>query len=403
MPDTKKVLLLLPHMIGGGAERVGALLMDAFYRNGYAAEIALTSDRAGDVVRGDLSENVGLTLLPEILPPDGIWDRIRYGLLLRIYAQVLCNLFELFRRPVPARFAKASLYVQYHREIAWLKAKLQNEPGTAVIAFLQPAVPIAMLASRGLPNRVLFSERGDPNRLMAKRYGKEFIQKYYLRADAAVFQTEAARGVYPQNIAEKGEVIPNPLKTDLPAPYCGERSKRIVTFCRISREKNLPMLTEAFALFRQSHPDYTLGIYGDAGNEDGERVKTELETLIRSKGLEHAVSLLPFSGSVHEDVLRDAMYINSSDREGLSNAMLEALAVGLPCVCTDCPVGGARSVIRDGENGLLVPVGDREALCSAMARIADDPALAAKLSRNAAALRTDLSLENVSKKWMELL
>ena len=97
------------------------------------------------------------------------------------------------------------------------------------------------------------------------------------------------------------------------------------------------------------------------------------------------------------------MYVNSSDSEGLSNAMLEALAIGLPCICTDCPVGGARATVKDGENGILVPVGDETALAAAMTRIAEDPALAAKLSANAALLREALSQERVTERWAALL
>ena len=97
------------------------------------------------------------------------------------------------------------------------------------------------------------------------------------------------------------------------------------------------------------------------------------------------------------------MYINSSDYEGMSNAMLEAMAIGMPCICTDCPIGGASSVIVDGENGLLVPVGDSEALCNAMIKVAENPDISMKLSKNASEIREELSLETISKKWMELL
>ena len=403
MSENKRVLLLIPHMVGGGAERVAALLMNEFAANGYAAEVALTSDRAQDVVRRDLNESVTLTLLPEILGAESLWNKIKYGVLLKAFAQIFCNLFELFRIPVPAEFARASLTVQYRREINWLRNKLRAEPQTSVIAFLQPAIPIAMLAARGLPNRVVFSERCDPERLMKKRYGRKFIEKYYRRADAAVFQTAFAKNGYPPAIAQKGAVIPNPIKSGLPAPYSGERTKRVVTFCRISYQKNLPLLAEAFALFRERHPDYTLAVYGDAVNEDDRQAELQVRERIAQLGLADTVSLLPFSKNVHEEILRDAMYVNSSDYEGLSNAMIEAMAIGLPTVCTDCPVGGARSVISDGENGLLVPVGDPEALCRAMTRLADEPALAEKLSENAVKLRRELAVERIAQKWMELL
>ena len=132
-------------------------------------------------------------------------------------------------------------------------------------------------------------------------------------------------------------------------------------------------------------------------------METEVREKLRAYGLGDAAALLPFSTDVHADILQDAMYVNSSDFEGLSNAMLEAMAIGLPCVCTDCPAGGARATIKNGENGLLVPMLDPEALSAAMARLADDPALGKKLSKNAAALRETLSLDVIAKKWMELL
>ncbi len=399
----KKIILVMPHMVGGGAERVGSLLMDRFFDNGHDCEVVLTSDRASDVVRCDLYDEIPLTLLPEILPEETFSEKLIFGVALKLYAQIACNLFELFGRPVPADFAKASLFVQYHREIAWLRRKLQSEPDTAVIAFLQPVIPVVMLAARGLPNRVVFSERGDPGRLMKKRYGRKFIAKYYKRADAAVFQTGAAKAVYPENISEKGVVIPNPLKEGLPKRFEGVRQKRVVTFCRISPEKNLPLLVEAFSIFRSCHPDYTLCIYGDAANDAGREVITELNSLISEKSLDGAVELRPFSADVHAEVVFDAMYVNSSDTEGLSNAMLEALAIGLPCVCTDCPVGGALSVIEDGENGILVPVGDAEKMSDAMCRIAADPLFSEKLSKNAARLRDKLSLDAVAEEWERLL
>ena len=403
MPEKRKILLLIPHMIGGGAERVASLLMNAFAAHGYPTEMVLTGDRREDVVRCDLKDSTELTLLPEQLGKESLRDRLAYGVLLKAYAQAVCHLFEWLHRPVPAGPAKASQLVLYRREIAWVREKLKKEPDTAVIAFLQPAIPIALLAARGLPNRVIFSERGDPYRLMKKRYGKKFIEKYYQRADAAVFQTEFARNAYPANIAAKGTVIPNPIKAGLPEPYYGEREKTVSTFCRVSLQKNLPLLIEAFAAFHQDFPDYRLRIIGDCANEEARQVDRRIGEQVKALGLEDVVSRVPFRADVHELILRDAMYVNSSDYEGISNAMLEAMAVGLPCVCTDCPVGGARATIRDGENGLLVPVGDADALYRAMKRVAEDPALAEKLSQNAVRLREELSLEAVAQRWMKLL
>ena len=93
----------------------------------------------------------------------------------------------------------------------------------------------------------------------------------------------------------------------------------------------------------------------------------------------------------------------ASDYEGISNAMLEAMALGLPVVCTDCPVGGARMFIRNGENGWLTPVGDENALASAMLRVIEQPFGQTQLDCSARRLRHDLSSVEISKMWKELL
>lgn len=399
---SKKIMMVLPHMAGGGAERVAAQIMNKLNERGYDTRFILTTAQKKDVIRTDLNEKTELIILTEEMKAETVSQKLAH-FPARAYSTVLGKIYEKQNKYVPASVGKATIEWQYHREITWLRRYLQDNPNMTIIVFLQPSISMVLLAAQGLPNKIIISERADPNRLMKKRYGKPFIEKYYTRADAAVFQTEDAKSVYPNAVSAKGTVIPNPLKDYLPEPYHGKRKKIITTFCRISNQKNLPLLVEAFSKVFSDHPDYSLRIIGDAPNDEGEQVLKKIHAQIEKLKLQDAVKLEPFTVNVHDAIIKDAMYVNSSDYEGISNAMLEAMAIGMPVVCTDCPIGGAKATITDGKNGLLVPIQDAEALTSAMNRIISDAELSERLSLAASQLRKMLSLNSVTDKWIKLI
>lgn len=401
MSKKKQLMFIMPVMKGGGAEKVAALLLNEFNKNGYECELVLTNSDRDEIVDRGLSPEVSLTVLREAFPKSNGFRKLIINLL-RLISSLICKIPEALGKKVPTYFARFSFSAQYYDELKALKKHFTAKPDAVILSFLQPSVPLALLAAEGLPNRVVVSERADPYRLLKKRYGYNFIKKYYQRADAVVFQTNDAKAAYPENISKKGTVIFNPINDKLPEPYHGEREKYITTFCRVSRQKNLPVLVSAFAGLHKDFSDYRLKIIGEPQNADDTAALTETKALAQKLGITEYIDFLPFSTQVHDLIIRDAMYINSSDYEGMSNAMLEAMAIGMPVVCTDCPIGGANAVINNNENGILTKVGDAEEMCEAMKKIASDNSFADTLSYNAVQIRYDLSLDNTAKKWMEL-
>ena len=112
------------------------------------------------------------------------------------------------------------------------------------------------------------------------------------------------------------------------------------------------MLIRAFAKIASKYPDYTLFIYGEGP------LRRDLEILIKTLHLGNQVFLQGFKKNIHEFISDAEFFILSSDFEGLSNALLEAMCMGIPCITTN--VSGIDEVIHDKINGVLVSPGDEE-------------------------------------------
>ena len=222
------------------------------------------------------------------------------------------------------------------------------------------------------------------------------------KADGVVLQTKDELQFYGDKL-KNATVINNPVKAGLPKRFIGERRKVIVNFCRVSKQKNLPLLFEAMQKLQRDFTEYVLEIYGNTVEKHEEELLKEYQKMLNDMDAESYIKLLTPSKDVHKIIRDYAMFVSSSDFEGLSNSMIEAMAIGLPCVCTDCLGGGAREMITDGENGLLVPMNDSESLYQAMKRFIEEPELAEKCSINAEKKKEELSLPVIADKWLEYI
>lgn len=389
-----KLSFFIDSLGGGGAERVLSVLCTELAGRCYDIDIVMLHKRP---VAYPLPDSVHL-LYAEEMPVTAKWHRF----LRKAFA--LWNKIR-FRVYIPAlrrlgywNYAKANetswhFYVTYalpYREY------LKKEKPDAALGFLIRSNISLLMAARGTDTRVIFCERNHPVRPDMPPNIIRIRDRITARCDAAVFQTEEERAYYTW-IRGGTAVIPNPIKENLPARYEGVRRHEIVSFCRLNVQKNIPLMIDAFSRLLNDYPDYTLRIYG-RGEE-----RAHLEEYIAEKNLQSAVFLEDFASDVHVRIRDAAMYVSTSDFEGLSNAMLEAMAIGLPCVCTDCDGGGARMMIRDHESGLLVPAGDVEAVYRGMREVLENETLAETLSRNAAKVREQLSISRIADQWEAML
>ncbi len=392
MDNVDSIVFLIDKFSGGGAERVISILANEFSKRNKKVTVVLTDQKRKAYIGYDLDDKIECVFLCDILKKAPMRTARRIKLMYKMH--------RLSEKLIGRQKKKTSVYRFVLRNIDSIytlnKYFVENK-SRAAVAFLNHSIELTLLAAYRLDMRVVISERCSIGHCDINIF--DHIYTYYDRADMTVFQSEQASLTYPEHIRKKSTVIFNPLKEELPMPYCGKREKIIVNFCRINFQKNLPLLLEAFLRFHKELPEYKLQIIGAATSDEDKKLLDELNRYIKKNRLTQCAEILPFCDNIHEKIKNYAMFVSSSDFEGMSNSMLEAMAIGLPTICTDCPAGGAAAIIKTEENGLLTPVGDAEKLYLAMKRVAEDAELAEKLSMNGTKLRDELSVRNIVNKW----
>lgn len=338
-------------MAGGGTERVIAVLANYFVKQNNKITILLT---ASDKIEYDLDPQI------EIIQLGGETGGRLAGRLQRII--------------------RMRNYFRKNRDTVYLSF------GTETNMF-------AILSAFFMKRKLVVSERNDPNKCTFKKK-RDLLYPF---AKGFVFQTQDAMDCFPESIRKKGLVIPNPVSGNVPERFTGERRKEIIAVGRLEEQKNHKLLIEAYADFAKVIPDFTLKIYGKG------YLKQELENYAKELNIAESVIFADFAKDVLEQIKDSYMYVLSSDYEGISNSLLEAVAMGLPVISTDCPIGGSKMLIKDHQNGILVPVGNRKALADAMIELAEDKEFANRISIEAAGLKKDYSVEQIAKMWQDVI
>ena len=239
----------------------------------------------------------------------------------------------------------------------------------------------------------IISERNDPRNFAGKTVTRILYQSMMCSATGLVFQTKDAQDYYKRYRGEK-KIIYNPLILEnFPPIHDGKRKKVIVNVGRLHYQKNQKVLICAFSKLRKNYQEYQLDIYGTG------ELELELKAFIHELNLEDCVFLKGNKNNVLELENDNMMFVLSSDFEGMPNALIEAMALGLPVISTDCPCGGPRELIDDHVNGTLVPVNDVDALYKAMEELIINEELRNKYSKEAIKIREKLDEKVVLKEW----
>lgn len=293
------------------------------------------------------------------------------------------------------RIVKIFLRFQYLRDL------IKEEKPDLIVSFTRRPNYRAIISSFGTGIPLIAAVRQDPKSYYNSIADKILIPVLYRLPKGCVFQTEEQMGYFPKSLQRRARVILNPVNNKyLNVPKPEVRDKTVVQSGRLVDFKNQAMLFRAFIKVHEKHPDYKLKLYG-GDSFDG--TKELLESVIKENRAEDYIELMGASDCLEKEIPKASVYAFSSDYEGMPNALLEALVLGMPAVATDCPCGGPRTVIENEVNGLLIPVGDEKAMADSINRLIEDRELAEKLGEEARKLSERINGDAVLAQWKDYM
>ena len=362
------VVLFMPNVGGGGAERVMLTVARGMVDAGVKVHLILASAKGPYLA--DVPEGVELVDLKA----------------LRVLA-ALPSLVRELRRIRP----HAALGTLPYANLVLLWAARIADPRIRVY-----------LREANTPSQVL---TGSSN--LKDRAEMRLSKAFYRLAEGVVAVSDGvARDVqeYLGVPKEKITTIYNPVVTpDIPGlaaqapehPFFKSGSPVIVAMARLEPQKDISMLIRAFKRLKTTHSrarDARLLVLGEG------RERQRLEQLIHELQLDDSVDLPGFVENPFSYISHANVFALSSRREGLPGSLIQALACGTTIVSTDCP-SGPTEVLDGGRYGQLVRVGDTEAMANALARALREPANATQLRQRA----NVFSLDNGIRGYLNLL
>ena len=353
----KRLFFITSTLTSGGSERVMSLLANELADRGYRVTIICLNKQ---IVFYPINENVTI-----------------------IFAEKETHSSFLFNK------------------ITWLRKYVDDRKPDVVIPFMEAVYCVTLLSLIGVPVPVISSERIDPRK---SPFIRNILRRIFLPLTThLVVQTEKIKNFYPSFIRKKTSVIYNPVNDEVFHQIeNGElkienegRLNRIVSIGKLYPQKNQEMMIRAFAKIADGFPDWQLVIFGEGP------LRKSLEMMVESLEVQGRVLLPGRTEHVLEELRKSKIFCFSSNFEGMSNAIIEAICMGLPIVTTD--VSGVSELIEEGKGGYVVPCGDVDQFAQALQKVMSDNNIQELMSDYNLKKADIFKLDTIVDQWEQLI
>lgn len=341
-----KILFVMLSLGGGGAEKMLIHLLRHINRNLFWPVLAVFNKTGFylnqipvDVVTIDLGKKSPMSFFRLVRQLSKIIQKVKPALIISFlsypnYITILARFISQFNAPI-------ILSEQNNLSKSLANQRFGNAKAR-IVRLTYPKAQRIIAASQGVK--------------------KDLIDRYFISPDKCFV-------IYNSIEMEK---ITELAKAQINHPWFGDEVPIITTAGRLTRQKNYPLLIEAFAK-AQRNTKIRLSILGEG--ED----RNSLEELVNKLGIQDKVVFFDFQKNPFKYITKSDIFVLSSSWEGFGIVIIEAMACGVPVISTSCP-SGPDEIITNGVNGLLVPVNDTEAMADAILKLLKDEPLRKRLA-----------------------
>ena len=360
-----KIVLIIPSLDAGGAERMLSELANYWSAQGHQVSIVH-------------------------MKPDG------YVSFYPLHASISMVPMSSGRLAHPdSQIGKSLIYL---KAIFHVRKKIKKIQPDIVISFLKTTNMVTLLATHGLSIPIIISERSDPTNDRNSIIFDWIRQRLYTRARQIVMQTESAAAFFKPIFKDRIRILPNWVRCPQTIKSSAELQQpvqNIISVGRLISSKGFEDLIQSFNQLASDCPDIQLTIYGEGPQ------RSAIETLIRSLGLQNRVYLPGTIQNVAKVLTQSDLFVFSSQHEGFPNVLCEALSVGLPVIASDC--SGNVDVVTDRMNGRLFPVGNVDRCAQLIKELIEDVDQRIFLSQNALKICDTLSPDRIFAQWDQMI
>lgn len=298
---------------------------------------------------------------------------------------------------IPLDKKRRNIFIRtINRTIKTVKIIKKDNPDI-IISFLPVPSYRVLLLKSFFKKPIIVCDRNDPNQEYASIINKILMKISYPKADGFVFQTKEQKEYFDKKIQDRSVIIHNPIKEEFLQIEERKRENVIINVGRLVEQKNQRMLIKVFSEIVENHKEYTLKIFGEGP------LKNSLQNQINELNLQDEVKLCGTSNNIKEELEKSQIFVLTSNYEGMPNALIEAMVVGLPCISTNCHCGGPKELIENKKNGLLIPVGNEKILKDKLECLIKNKDYREELGNKAKDIGEKLEITKIVEKWEEFI